>query len=379
MKVRGCLRACNVEELKDIARNRMISGFSILNKAELVELIAQNISKRDSTESALEAIPNSASFMLQIVSRTPKNEVGVEQLKAEFLQMYSNSTFYSARDTLMRFGFLFEFWENDECVYLAPTEIAKFIKVEDISTWGVVEEDEEEIKTIASFEDLLEYASKNALKDLLDETDLKKSGNKPELIERIVDESGFTPNYILERLFSKQALKDLCIELDLPSSGDKTTLIDRITTKFGLKPVPKRRAVTTEEKIEKKEKMDLFKEVCAELKKYSPYRPRDEGDIEREIFGTLRTKFEPRGISVVGQSIGVRRGKTLIPDIVVGKQVAVELKYIKQSSEYQRVIGQAVQYQQMLPYVVVYCYDPHDKCGEPISGLKNVKIIIKRA
>lgn len=220
------------------------------------------------------------------------------------------------------------------------------------------------------------------LRDLLEEAGLKKSGNKRQLIDRIINETGYTLDYILSWLFKKDPLIEICEKMGLSSTGDKTAIINRILSKLGYKEIKIPKKVSKEEKEIEKEKERLFKEVCKVLESFSPYKPRDEGDIEREVFRLLKAKFGERGISVFGQSIGVVRGKTLVPDIVVGRSVAVELKYIRRSSDFRMAIAQAAEYQRVHPYVVLYCYDPEDRCGPPppiISSSKNIKVIIRRA
>jgi len=370
MKLRECLEFCTLEELREIARLRGLRGYSTLNKGELIEFIAQNIARKDATIEVLEEISGSMKFLLNIVANSEGYEIPYFELKEKFKKKYSDTTFYNALNSLKSLGLIYEYLEDDESFVTIPVEIAKFIK-------PAVKEVEKEVEEekITSLQDVLNYASLEDLRDLLEEAELKKSGNKKQLIERIINETGYTPDYILSQLFTKDELIEICRMMDLPSTGDKTTIINRILSEIGFKEVRKPKKVPEEEK----EREKLFREVCKLLEDFSPYKPRDEGDIEREVFRLLKSRFEERGIPVVGQAIGVVRGKTRVPDIVIGKSIAVELKYIRRSADFQKAVGQAVMYQQSHPYVILYCYDPEDRCGYPPGGLKNIKIIIKRA
>lgn len=374
MKIRECLEFCTLDELREIARLRGLRGYSSLNKGELIEFIAQNIVRKDATIEVLEEISGSMKFLLNIIASTEGYEVPYFELKDKFKKKYSDTTFYKALNSLKSLGLIYEYYEDEESFVTIPVEIAKFIKPS-------VKETEKEVKEegISSLQDILNYASLEDLKNLLEEARIKKSGNKRQLIDRIINETGYTPDYILSWLFTKDELIEICRIMGLPSTGDKTTIINRILSEIGFKEVRRQKKVSEEEREIEKEREKLFKEVYKLLEDFSPYKPRDEGDIEREVFRLLKEKFEERGIPVVGQAIGVVRGKTRVPDIVVGKSVAVELKYIRRSADFQKALGQAVVYQQSHPYVILYCYDPEDRCGYHPSGLKNIKIIIKRA
>ena len=370
MKLRECLEFCTLEELREIARLRGLRGYSSLNKGELIEFIAQNIARKDATMEVLEEISDSMKFLLDIIASSKGYEIPYFELREKFKKKYSDTTFYKALNSLKSLGLIYEYWEDDESFVTIPLEIAKFIK-------PPVREKEEKTKEekISSLQDILNYASVEDLKYLLEEAGLKKSGNKTELIDRIINETGYTPDYILSWLFTKDELIEICRKMGLSSTGDKTTIINKILGEIGFKEIKKPKKISEEEK----EREKLFKEVYKLLEDFSPYKPRDEGDIEREVFRLLKYRFEERGIPVVGQAIGVVRGKTRVPDIVVGKSVVVELKYIRRSADFQKALGQAVVYQQSHPYVILYCYDPEDRCGYPPTNPRQLmKLASKR-
>jgi hypothetical protein len=71
------------------------------------------------------------------------------------------------------------------------------------------------------------YFDKESLKDILDDNDLSVSGNKDDLIDRIIDEINPSIEDLCEYL-DKDDLIDICDDLDLSSSGSRDTLIDRV-------------------------------------------------------------------------------------------------------------------------------------------------------
>ncbi len=62
---------------------------------------------------------------------------------------------------------------------------------------------------------------KDDLQDLLDNVDLPVSGKKAVLIDRLIDESDYTPYELLD-YFYKVNLQDICYDYDLPCKNGVT-------------------------------------------------------------------------------------------------------------------------------------------------------------
>ena len=90
--------------------------------------------------------------------------------------------------------------------------------------------------------------NKEELQLLTDEFNLKRSGTKSELIERITSQSEFKLDDI-QRVFYKENLQDICRNRDLLVSGTKDELWERIVEDFNVtEPQPKRFTRPTGEK-----------------------------------------------------------------------------------------------------------------------------------
>jgi hypothetical protein len=75
------------------------------------------------------------------------------------------------------------------------------------------------------------YYAKEDIQNMLDALDLPVSGNKDELIRRLLKElSGLSSKEVLDSLFNKDTLKEICEDFGLPTGGVKAELVHRISS-----------------------------------------------------------------------------------------------------------------------------------------------------
>ena len=71
------------------------------------------------------------------------------------------------------------------------------------------------------------YFTKDKLADLLEQAKLKKSGNKTELIERLLN---YDISYLLSKLY-KEELAEICEEFGIPKKRTKQEMIGGVSTR----------------------------------------------------------------------------------------------------------------------------------------------------
>lgn len=99
---------------------------------------------------------------------------------------------------------------------------------------------------------LMYHLSKEQIKDFLRAYDLKISGNKDEIIERLISHNEFDIEEIPAFLY-KEELQEICDILELPRTGNKDDLWERIIDEVGeleLLPIIDRTSVAIPEEIE---------------------------------------------------------------------------------------------------------------------------------
>lgn len=201
-----------------------------------------------------------------------KNEVKYADLRNAVLEKRSGSTFRDNYRTLLAQSFIFEDEKSEEDVLYLPKEfsdiakevIKKRIQEEEpeLEIEEVVEEKEKEEKIISTIDQLLyskKYTSVSGIQKELMDRNLKISGTKDQLIERLLYESNEPIQNILGILFGKIELKEICREFNLLISGTKDTLIDRILEKLPPKHPDKVKLAVQE--VELKEKV-MVEEVA---------------------------------------------------------------------------------------------------------------------
>lgn len=250
-----------IDILVNICKKYGLRGYSGLKKEGIINLILQNINNPQVSEYIRSLIRNNATTALilkKIVDN--KYEISYSTLREEILQDRTSSTFRGYYRLLIENFILFEEdWSDDDLVYL-PKEfthfskevIEKHIQDEEAEIIEVSEEDEKEIKSISTLDELLyskKYTSVEFLQEILKMLEMSYSGNKSQMIERLIYETEADTNNVLNILLSKNELSDMCRDFSLPVSGTKDILIERILNKFPLEKSKK--------KIIQKEKSEL--------------------------------------------------------------------------------------------------------------------------
>ena len=384
-------------ELRDIAREFKFSGFYSLNKEELVAFISQNMKSKDFEEKVKEKLNESMLLYLNIIFETG-DSICYNDLKLEFLELRSLSTFYKLNNYLSTLGIIYETEDkNGLTLFFIPKEISKWLKKfveEKISTFkpeDKIMEIEEEIE-----EDLILYSSFKTveglffssflpiikLKQFLKDKNMDSEGSKKELIERAIYKSGLEPEKLMDELFLKSSLRDININLQTGSkSGSKLDLINRILEKLdfqkpnlikkvqdhALKSVssrvkpPKIKPPTPDRELKIQKRTDekiLYKnpeKLISYLKTLRIIKPRDERDLAQFLNGILIGKFGDK--TKIEES--ARRGKNRY-DITLADEVLIELKVAKNKKTVTDGMGQIMHYleeQKRYKYGILGVYD----------------------
>lgn len=401
------------DELRDIAREFSFSGYSSLNKENLVTLIIQNMKSKDFEEKVKERLNESMLLFLDIVLEK-EDYIQYNDLKLDFSEIRSLSTFYKVFSYLSSLGLVFETEdEKGATMIYVPREIARWLRKYVFDQF--VELKPEEIEEIEIEEDMALYTSFKTmeglffssflpienLRDFLKKNNMNPEGSKKELIERTIYESNLEPEKFIDELFFKTVLQDICVNLQCPKSGTKTDLINRIITilpfkkpnlikKVEIKPaisvgskvkppkitIPQPpsiepiKPISTDDKNFYKDP-DKFRQYLKTLK--IP-RPRDERELSTYLSAFLKGKFGEYEVNVEERG----RGGRLRYDITLGGEVLIELKVAKSSKTIRDGVGQIVIYlgeQIRYRYGILGVYD--DTSGKNLKSQFQQKYLNK--
>ena len=213
------------------------------------------------------------------------------------------------------------------------------------------------------------YFYKDQLQQLLEQAGLKKSGTKIELIERLLTESNYDLAYIFSRLTKDELLEILELYFDetLPKSTVKQELIDRLveyfegTEKKSKHTQEKQQVISRKNKISFLERHQILNEFGRVI-----YKADNEADLEKQLVLYLRSRL-PSSL-VTPQKAGAKRGGVYVPDIVIGNDLAIEIKYFtqKRSDDWHSAIGQVVRYKIDGEYdrIILFILDKADNVPE---------------
>lgn len=371
----------NVSELKQIAREHNISGFSSLKKAELITLLTQNMKSKVFYDNLREKLIDTMFLFLDLILEGEGSRK-YPDLKIDFLDFRSASTFYKIFNLLSTYGLIFEEEnETDETEIYIPRELIRGLqkivreKVPVITAGKepqeIIEDDFEDDMTLyTSFKtiDGLFYSSFlpiENLKNFLTKNNIDAEGSKKDLINKTLYDSHIKLEDVIDQLFSKTILRDICFGLQIPKYGVKIDIINRI-----LEKLPLQKAKTT--KRVKKEKVavsvgssaaepkrevkiapeppktgkireDMLYEdpegFITYLKSLRPTKPRDERDLANYLNGILTGKFGDK----VHVEESAKRGKIRY-DIALAETVLLELKVAKTKNTVITGMGQIQHY-----------------------------------
>lgn len=371
----------NVSELKQIAREHKISGFAALKKAELITLLAQNMKSKVFYDNLREKLIDTMFLFLDLILEGGGSRT-YPDLKIDFLDFRSASTFYKIFNLLLTYGLIFEEeYETGETEIYVPRELIrglqKIVKEKvPVITAGkepqeIIEDDFEDDMTLyTSFKtiDGLFYSSFlpiENLKSFLTKNNIAAKGSKKDLINKTLYDSHIKLDDVINQLFSKTILQDICFGLQIPKSGIKQDIINRILEKLPLqkaktvkKAIKKRVAVSVgssaaeskrEVKISPeppktgKVREDILYEdpegFITYLKSLRPTKPRDERDLANYLNGILTGKFGDK----VHVEESAKRGRIRY-DIALAETVLLELKVAKTKNTVITGMGQIQHY-----------------------------------
>ena len=378
----------NVSELKQIAREHKISGFAALKKAELITLLTQNMKSKVFYDNLREKLIDTMFLFLDLILEGEGSRK-YPDLKIDFLDFRSASTFYKIFNLLSTYGLIFEEEnETDETEIYVPRELIrglqKIVKEKfPVITAGkepqeIIEDNFEDDMTLyTSFKtiDGLFYSSFlpiENLKSFLTKNNIDAKGSKKDLINKTLYDSHIKLEDVIDQLFSKTILQDICFGLQIPKSGIKQDIINRILEKLPLqkaktvkKVIKEKVAVSVgssaaESKREVriapeppktgKVREDILYEdperFITYLKSLRPTKPRDERDLANYLNGILTGKFGDK----VHVEESAKRGKIRY-DIALAETVLIELKVAKTKNivitgmgQIQHYLGQTQKY-----------------------------------
>ena len=362
LKARDFYDCFTRNELIEIAKKLAIPRIYSLNKEELKEIIIKTLKNKENLTKILSDLPPRAVFILKIVLGFRKFEADKKAVINEYLRLFDKYRFSQLLRELESVGLATEFVLDDKSYIIIPYEIGKKLVEIDFRKFLPKKTD------VRSYRELLLRANTDKLRIILERRGLKKTGNKEELVSRIIKESNINPIQVISEAFSKEELIKFAEALKVKATGSKEEISQKIA--IALNAIKETEVTRIKKQAEPEE--ELFGEVIEELKKFRlPKKPKNEEYIELALFSYLKAKFEPK-IRVVHQALGVKRGKFLVPDITLGDKIAIEIKYIKTSSDRQRLVGQLMDYKRNYEYVIAYCYDPNGKIDN------DFKEVIKR-
>lgn len=344
----------------------------------------------------MEQSTDSAHLMAQILLGKRNATMKYTDLKNEFTKYRSKSTFFKTLKSLIEHGIVYEVEkEEEEYLEIIPKEIIKYVKSSVKTIEMKAEELEEEIKELKHFDDLLrDYTTKEDLSGLLEDADLPKTGKKQTLINRLMYESVYGLDEILDSLFSKNILREICSELGVKKSGNKSEIIDRIIDKLLTKKVRKIETVITPEEAPAlgetaaagKKKVPTVREtledIC-DLMKHIKVPQLATGKVERQIESIAFSLLDSHNYAVdLGGKVRCL-GKEYTTDGIMkyeGQEIAIEIKHVGRASDLERAEAQINCYRKHYPYVLLVLYDTRKKFNritiEEISKYKERDIFV---
>lgn len=387
----------NVGELKQIAREHKISGFAALKKTELITLLTQIMKSKVFYDNLREKLIDTM-FLFLVLLLEEKGTRKYSDLKIDFLDFRSASTFYKIFNLLSTYGLIFE-EENEtgETEIYIPKELIRGLQKIVSEKFPVINAGKEPQEIIEDdFEDdMILYTSFKTidglfyssflpidnLRNFLTKYNINGEGSKKDLINKTLYDSNISLEEVMDQLFSKTILQDICMGLPIPKSGIKTDIINRILQKLPLQRIKPLKKAKKEEAISsvgssalkgktkvvhppkrpKPEKIsdailyDDEKKFVAYLRELKPVKPKDESYLEQFIYGILYAKFKEK---VKLQEKG-RRGKSRY-DITVADRVIIELKTATSKSTISGGLGQLAMYlseQGVYKYGILGVYD----------------------
>ncbi len=235
------------KDLINICRKFELTGYSKLRIDGLINLIAENLANPQVQEKIKSIVKKNETTALILKNLMDNNnEISYTVLRQEILKNKSSSAFRGYFKQLVDSYIIFEDEQSEDDLIYLPEDFNE-ISTNIIGTHiqdEIEEESEEEEKNISRIEQIFyskKYTSIESLRELLAASNQPTTGNKSQMIDRLLNESGIPIKDIANSLLGKIELKEISRELNLPVSGTKEILVENILNKFEL---------TTEKKAE---------------------------------------------------------------------------------------------------------------------------------
>ena len=188
-------------ELIAIAKKLGITGISSLNKEELKDVIIRTLKKEENLTTALSKLSHRAVYILKIVLGFHRYEAQTRSVINEYLRMFDRRGFSKLLKELESLGLAGELDIDGENYIVIPNEIGKRLCEIDLRKFLPKKTE------IQSYRELLLRANTDKLRTLLEKRGLKKTGNKEELVNRIIKESHLDPIQVISEVFLRGGLR----------------------------------------------------------------------------------------------------------------------------------------------------------------------------
>lgn len=276
-----------VDILIQMCRTYNLKGYGSLRKDGLINLIIENLNNPQFKETIQSLIPHNGTTALILKSFIDsKNEIGYSKLREEVLKNRSSSAFRHYYQELMTNFMLFENESSEDDILFLPKEFIKFAekviekKLEEETPEDKVEilskeEEEKEKKEINTIDRLLyskKYTDVETLRNILKRLGKSSSGNKSQLIERLLYNSEKKIEDIIDKVLFKNDLRDICLDFDLLVSGNKEELVKRVLKKFP--PALPKKVFKEKPRPKEKKAKGMASDVIKKEKKILPPKPK---------------------------------------------------------------------------------------------------------
>jgi len=400
--IKNILSNLTIQRLIGICRTFGFKGYANKLKDDIINLIVENVKNPQVKSLIAGKIPaNGTSALIFKILLDNNNEYYYQSLKSAVLEKRTLSTFRANFNKLIENNIIFEMEDSDDSKILLPKEFTDFaitiINTKmDLSMSEEMQEEIEEVaiaqekKEITTVDDLLyskKYVQIDDLINALEAYEIETTGNKSQLIDKLLYGSTQPTNDVMAAVFGRSELSEICQDFGLPSSGNKDVLINRILEKLPLKvqgkgskksnsnlakefakssPVSKLKKKTQEEieasqktsavasgmvsdeqvrqenkPLVPKEKKGIdFDDLVTFLRSLRPLRIEKEGDLQIYLKGILEGKY---GVGNVRDEKAVKAGSQRY-DLLLFNNVLIETKRTSAKKEIDAGIGQTIGY-----------------------------------
>jgi hypothetical protein len=241
------------DELKDLCRSNDVRGYSSARKDEILNLLKHVYPDDESLIKRVRHLSDTQKGVLRLLARKPAGVAETDSLEDEFRRERENCNFGLIVGHLNSLLLVFSYEPEDDQpeIMVIPRDFyAGVLKVLGsnsseqprlpiekkepdpvILEIGDTEESEDEVaREINSPVDILTELGKRDLAAFCDGAGIPKSGNKEQIVERILN-AGFPLTKVLG-IASKPILRDACKNLGLTLTGRKPDFVEYLVTYF---------------------------------------------------------------------------------------------------------------------------------------------------